>query len=97
MKEVLKKIANILSVMFGYGILICLFAGGFTFFGYLVAIIIGGDIAVGICEFIYKSVTPIIIRTSTVLVLIGLVVMYLKGEKSLTSEKKKITKHQGEM
>lgn len=97
MKEICKKISNVLRVIFGYGIMVCLFAGGLTFFGYVVALIIGGDTAATICEVIYKQIIPIIIKASTILVLLGLVVMYLNGEKALTSNKKKSSKHQGEL
>ena len=85
----MKKIAKVLKTVFGYGILICLLAGGLTFFGYLAAIIIGGDIAAVICEVIYKTIFPIIIKASTILVLLGLLVMYLSGETALTASKKK--------
>ncbi|MBQ2266393.1 MAG: hypothetical protein II342_03225 [Clostridia bacterium] len=92
MKETLKKIASFLKIIFGYGILICLFAGGFTFFGYLAALIIGGETATIICSFIFDSIMPILFKASTILVLLGLVIMYLLGEKALTAEKKKTTK-----
>ena len=85
----MKKIADKLQLVFGYGIFICLFVGGFTFFGYLAAFIIGGETATVICEIIYKTVFPVIIKASTILVLVGLVIMYLRGEKSLDVGKKK--------
>lgn len=97
MKAIAKKISEILRVVFGYGIFICLFAGGLTFFGYLVALILGGDVAATICDVLYKTVLPIIIKSSTILVLLGLLVMYLNGEVALTSGKKKAIKHKGEM
>ncbi|MBQ1951148.1 MAG: hypothetical protein II363_06115 [Clostridia bacterium] len=97
MREIIKKIANFLRVVFGYGIMLCLFAGGLTFLGYLAALIIGGDTATNICVFIYKTIIPIIIKASTILVLLGLVTMYLSGEKALTSNKKKAAKHEGEL
>ena len=97
MRTVCRKIADVLKVVFGYGIAICLFAGGMTFFGYLAALCIGGETAEQICTVIYKTIIPYIIRCSTVLVLLGLVVMYLSGQKALTAEKKKSSKHQGEM
>lgn len=97
MKNICKKISNVLRIIFGYGIMICLFAGGLTFFGYLAALFIGGDTATKICEVIYKTIIPYIIYTSTSLVLLGLVVMYLNGEMALTADKKKNTKHEGEM
>jgi hypothetical protein len=87
MKEICKKISAMLRNVFGWGILLCLFAGGMTFFGYLAALIIGGNIAAEICAFIYTVVIPIIIKCSTFLVLMGLAVMYLNGELALTSKK----------
>ena len=87
MKAFCKKLANLFSVIFGYGIMIGLFVGGFTFFGYVAALIIGGDTAAAICDFIYKGLFPWIIRGTNVLVLLGLVIMYLNGEKALTAEK----------
>lgn len=89
MKEIRKKIASVCKVIFGYGILISLFAGGLTFFGYLAALIIGGNTAAVICTAIYKEIIPIIIYTSTAMVLFGLVTMYLAGETALTASKKK--------
>ena len=89
MKNFIKKATDILRLVFGYGILISLFAGGLTFFGYLAALIIGGESATLICVFIQKTVFPIIIRISTVTVLLGILIMYLSGEVALTSGKSK--------
>ena len=88
MKDKLKKISAVLKLVFGYGIMIVLFAGGLTFFGYLVALVIGGDAATAICTWIYKSFIPVMIYASTILILFGLVTMYIAGEKALTPEKK---------
>lgn len=88
MKNIIIKIANVLQTVFGYGIMICLFAGGLTFFGFLVALVIGGDTAAIICNVIYKQIFPIIIKTSNIFVVLGLVVMYMKGEKSLMATNK---------
>ena len=96
MKEFCKKLSAKLRMVFGWGILLCLFAGGLTFFGYVAALIIGGDTAAAICTFIYKTIIPVIIKVSTVMVLLGLVVMYLNGEVALTAHKKKAIKHEGE-
>ncbi len=97
MKKVINKISNVLKTIFGYGILISIFVGGLTFFGYVAALIIGGDIAAQICDIIYNEIFPIIIKISTVMVLLGLVIMYLNGEVALTSDKKKASKHESEM
>lgn len=92
MKEKLKKIAEVCKLIFGYGIMIVLFAGGLTFFGYLAAFIIGGSAAEAICVFIYKKIVPVIIYASTILILFGVATMYLAGEKALTPEKKEDVK-----
>ena len=89
MKKVLNKISEVLSWIFGYGMMICLFVGGFSFFGYLVAIIIGGDTATQICDFIYKELFKYLVYTTSILVLLGLVKMYLSGQTALTSGKRK--------
>ena len=97
MKKFISKLAAVLKTIFGYGIMISLFAGGLTFFGYLAALIIGGETATAICVFIYKTLFPIIIKISTIMVLLGLVTMYLSGEKALVADKKESHKHEGEM
>lgn len=97
MKEICKKISAVLKMVFGYGIMICLFAGGLTFFGYMAALLIGGEAAAAICAFIYKVLIPYIIKASTIMVLLGLLAMYLNGEVALTSDRKKAAKHKGEM
>ena len=88
-KAICKKISDILRVIFGWGIYVSLFAGGLTFFGFVAALIIGGDTGTAISLFISKQVFPVIINISTIMVLLGLVIMYLNGEVALTSAKKK--------
>ena len=95
MKEAFKKISNVFKLIFGYGIMIILFAGGLTFFGYVVALFIGGETATSICTWIYKSFIPIIIKASTILILFGLLTMYLAGEKALTPDRNS-SRHEGE-
>ena len=97
MKKFLKKASGWLRFVFGCGIMISLFGGGMTFFGYLVALVIGGETAAVICAVIYKTIIPVIVRLSTCMVLLGLLTMYLNGEVALTADKKKGSKHQGEI
>ena len=78
------KLGKVLTMIYGYGILLSLFAGGMTFFGYLTAIIIGGDLAEQISVFIFRTVFPVIMTSSTVLVVVGLIKMYITGETALT-------------
>ena len=88
MKDKLKKVSDVLKIVFGYGIMLTLFVGGMTFFGYVAALIVGGDTAALICEVIYKKIVPSMIYISTIMVLLGLVTMYLAGEMALTTSKK---------
>lgn len=97
MKKIIKKISKVLSTIFGYGIMLSLFVGGLTFFGYLIALLIGGDMATEICTFLYKTVLPVVIKTSTIMVLLGIFIMYLNGEVALTANKEKSSKHDSEM
>ncbi len=96
MKAFFAKIGSGLKLIYGYGIMICLFAGGLTFFGYVAALIIGGETATEICAFIYKTIFPYIIYASTSMVLLGLFAMYLCGESALSakSDKKKAQKQE---
>lgn len=90
MEKTLRKISDVCKLIFGYGIMIVLFAGGLTFFGYVAALAIGGDTAIVICTWIYKSFIPVIIYASTILILFGLLTMYMAGEKALTVDKKAV-------
>ena len=94
MKNFSKKLSAVLKTIFGYGIMITLFAGGLTFFGYLAALIIGGETATLICTVIYKNIIPYISIGSTSMVLLGLIAMYLNGEVALTTSKKERSKAQ---
>ena len=83
-----QKIANVLGTVYGIGILIALFCGGLSFLGYLAAFIIGGETATAICVFIYKTAYPILFYFSSAVVLLGLVKMYVAGEKSMVPTKR---------
>ena len=85
-KAMKKKFSNILQFLFGWGIFISLFVGGLTFFGYIFALVIGGNVAEKICHFLYKDLNPILIYISTISVVIGLVKMYLNKEVALSSK-----------
>ena len=89
MKKIIDKIADVIGWIYGYGLMISLFLGALSFFGYLVAFILGGDAAAEICTFIYKDFYPVLITATSILLLIGIVKMYLKGEVALSASKKK--------
>lgn len=67
----------------------CLLAGGLSFVGFLVALIIGGNAATAICLFLKETYLPIVIYCSSVAILLGLLAMYLTREKALTVDKEK--------
>ena len=83
----LKKISNVMKKIFGWGVLCSLCLCFLIFIGYIVALIIGGDGAVAICNFLKDDLTPILIYATSALVLFGLVAMYLGGESALSSKK----------
>ncbi len=89
MKNLLNKIGRFIKKIYGVSIMLCLFAGGMTFIGYIVALFLGGDGAEQICIFVYKSIVPIIIYVASASVLLGLLSMYLCGEMALSAEKDK--------
>lgn len=80
----MKKIVNALKKIFGITIILELFAGGIAVLGYVAALCIGGETATDICLFIFEDYFPWVIRLTSVSVLLGLVTMYLSGQKSLT-------------
>lgn len=88
MKKFFLKFASVLRTIFGYGIMVCLLVGGLTFFGYLAAIIIGGDTAAKICEFISKQLNPILVLISTSMIVLGLISMYITGDAGRRKVKK---------
>lgn len=89
MKAFKEKTAKILAYIYGVGIAVALFAGALSFLGYVAAIIIGGETATAICVFIYKKIYPVLFYISSVSVLLGLVKMYLCGEKTMVPTRKK--------
>lgn len=86
----MKKISNIILRIFGVGETLCLFAGGLSLLGFIVAFVIGGEVATEICVFIHKTYFPWVIRFTTGFTALGLLGMYLDKVESLTvaSDKK---------
>lgn len=91
MKKILIKFADVIKIIFGYGIMISLLAGGLTFFGYVVALCIGGDVAGVICAVIYKHIYPVLVVLSTSMIVLGLIRMYILGESEFSGKSKKDT------
>jgi hypothetical protein len=86
----MKKASDVLLKIFAYGIIACLFAGGLSLVGYLVALIIGGESATALCLWVFKAYLPWVIKATSIFTLIGLIGMYLSKQKALvaTTEKK---------
>lgn len=86
----MKKASDVLLKIFAYGIIACLFAGGLSLVGYLVALIIGGESATTLCLWVFKTYLPWVIKATSIFTLIGLIGMYLSKQKALvaTTEKK---------
>lgn len=85
----MKKLSKVLLTIFSIGILLSLFAGALAFLGFIIALIIGGDTAATICNFIKAEYFPIVIRVCSVAAGIGLVGMYLSKAKALTLKQEK--------
>ena len=88
MKNFREKLAKVLTYVYAIGIAVALFVGAISSLGYIAALIIGGETAARICDFIYKDCYPHIIYLSSVSILIGLVKMYVAGQKALVPPKK---------
>lgn len=88
MNRVREKVAKILTYVYAIGIAVALFAGALSSIAYVVAMVIGGDTAKEICRFVYKDFYPVIIYISSVSILIGLLKMYVSGQKALVPTKR---------
>ena len=81
----MKKFANILLSVFAWGIIACLFAGGLSLAGYLAGLVIGGESAELLCAGVFKTYLPWVIKATSAFTGIGLLGMYLSGQKALTA------------
>ena len=84
-----EKVGKILAYTYSVGIVIAVLVGALSFWGYIAAILIGGQTATDICVFIYKKIYPMLFFTSSISVLIGLLKMYIMGEKTMIPNKNK--------
>lgn len=85
-----KKVAQSLNQIFGWGVFLVLIAGALSFFGFLIALIMGGSGGEALAVFLQKKYFPVVIRVTSAVIGIGLVAMYVAKEQalSLTSDKK---------
>ena len=82
----MKKVSDILLKIFAYGIIACLFAGGLSLVGYLVALIIGGESATALCLWVFKTYLTWVIKATSVFTGFGLLGMYLSRQKALIAK-----------
>ena len=87
----MKKLSDIILKVFAYGIIVCLFAGGLSFLGYIIGLIIGGESATLLCSWIYKTYLPWVIKATSLFTGIGLIGMYFSKQKALTVAQEKTT------
>lgn len=89
-----QKILLVCKIFFGCSVMITLLGGGLTVLSYVVALIVGGDIAAQICDITYNQVWPVIIKITNITIVVGLLAMYINGDKALSpsEKKKKLTK-----
>ena len=90
-----QKVLPVIRTIFGASVAATLLGGGLTMLCYVVALIIGGETAAKICEITYKEIWPIIIKIANITIVLGLIAMYINGEKALSpsEKKKKLTKN----
>ena len=86
----MKKCSQILYQLFGWGAYISIFAGAACFFGFVIALILGGETGAAMAVTIKGTCFPMIIKLTSVSVGLGLVGMYLGREQalSMTADKK---------
>lgn len=80
----MKRVADVFLFIFAIGILLCLFAGGISLVGYIIALIVGGNFAVEICSFVFQIYLPWVIRITSVVTGVGLIGMYLSKIQTLS-------------
>lgn len=79
-----QKFIDILNKTFGFCIYVALLAGGLAFFGFLIAIIIGGANGESLAVAINGKYFPLVIRVASIAIGVGLISMYLGNEQALS-------------
>ena len=89
-----QKILTVLRFLFGASVAVTLLGGGLTMLSFVIALIVGGDLAVQICDVTYGKIWPVIIMAANITIVLGLIAMYINGDKALSpsEKKKKLTK-----
>lgn len=79
-----QKINTFFTLIIGIGMIGILLGGAASLIGYIVAMMIGGNLAVEICIFISKNYIPLLVQATSIMVGLGLISMYLNHNKLLT-------------
>ncbi len=66
---------------------ISFFAGGLPIIGFIVALIVGGNVGANISTFLYKQYYPWVIVFGSVAIVIGLIAMYIGKLEGLSVKK----------
>lgn len=81
MKE---KFINLIGSIFSIFILLGLLGGGIIFLMFLLALIIGGDKAAILSTMASETIMPYFIKSATVGIMAGLIVLYFSGDHHLS-------------
>ena len=90
-----QKVLPVIRTIFGCSVAITLLGAGLTVLFYVVALIVGGDLAVKLCDIAYKQILlGVVVKATNITIVLGLIAMYINGEKALSpsEKKKKLTK-----
>ncbi len=83
-----EKLYNIFNKIYGITMTIAFFTGIVPLILFIMALIIGGSTGEAIAVFLYKHAYTWIIALASVSVIMGLIAMYMKKEKGLSTDKK---------
>lgn len=80
----MKSLGEKINFIFGWGVYVCLLAGGITFFGFMLALLIGGDTGQSLSIFLHRQYFPLVIRATSFIIILGLIGMYVNHEQALS-------------
>lgn len=75
------KVVDILKKIFGIVVFCTLMLGGLAAIGFVVAMFLGPEIGGGVAVFIKTQYFPLIIRMTSIIVLVGFMLLYLTDKK----------------
>lgn len=76
------KITSVMTAIFSIGLSLCMLAAFGAFLAFVAAFILGGDGAATVCAFLRRVYLPGIYILGTAISFVGIIKMYLDGEKS---------------